>query len=326
MEYRWMLLLDRYEGLAGKGANLLAGAVSASLRYVLPVLHADAVPREELAKHNVIVIGDHATNAVLAALVKDGRLTVPDDPEGYGVFVGENPYNQETQIIAVAARSDKGIAYGCVDFCNKYCGMLGNRRGYLYGETFFEKTFNVKMPAWTHSAAPAIKTRALWTWGHVIYDYRQFLDNMLMLRLNELVIWNDRAPVNGREVVEYAHSLGIKVIWGFAWGWDQKCADIMDKFKPESVAALKAKVLQTYREEYMPLGGDGIYFQSFTEMSAEAADGKPVAELVTDLVNDIAGEMLAKYPGLHIQFGLHATSVKTRLEVLRNTDKRIYAR
>ena len=324
MEYRWILITDRYDGLAAKGVNLLAGAVSESLRYVLPVFFTDAVAEAEFGEHNIIVIGDPAANPVLSALEKSGQITVPNDPEGYGILVGENPYDPETQIIAVAARDPKGILYGCVDFANKYCGMYANRRGYIYSETFFDRTFNVKMPAWTHTAVPAIKTRALWTWGHVIYDYRQFFDNMLLLRLNEVVIWNDRAPINGREVVAYAHSLGIKVIWGFAWGWDQKCADIADAFTPEFAAALKVRVLETYEKEYAPLGGDGIYFQSFTEITAEAADGKPVAEVVTALVNDIAGELLNRHPGLHIQFGLHATSVKHRLDILKQTDKRIY--
>lgn len=324
MENRWVFLVDRYEGMAAKGINLLSGAVSASLPYVLPVLYIDTVTDAEIEENNLIVAGSPKSNRILAELVNSGVLSVPDDPEGYGIYVGESIYDPEKQIIAIGGYHDRGILYGCVDFCNQYCGMIGNQRGYLHAEHFFEKAFHVKMPEWKHSAVPAIKTRALWTWGHVIYDYRRFFDNMLMLRLNEIVIWNDRAPINGREVVAYAHALGIKVIWGFSWGWDQKCARIADAFTPESAAALKAKVLKTYEEEYAKLGGDGIYFQSFTEMTAEAADGKPVAELVTELVNDIAGELLEIHPGLHIQFGLHATSVKTRLEILQRTDKRIY--
>ena len=46
-----------------------------------------------------------------------------------------------------------------------------------------------------------------------MYDYRGFFENMARLKLNEIIIWNDYAPTNGREIVAYAHSLGIRVIW-----------------------------------------------------------------------------------------------------------------
>ena len=39
--------------------------------------------------------------------------------------------------------------------------------------------------------------------------------------LNQVILWNDFAPLNAEEIVEYAHSFGIEVIWGFALGWTE---------------------------------------------------------------------------------------------------------
>ena len=44
--------------------------------------------------------------------------------------------------------------------------------------------------------APQVRRRGLWTWGYVIYDYRRYLANMARLKLHEIVIWNDYAPLN----------------------------------------------------------------------------------------------------------------------------------
>ena len=40
-------------------------------------------------------------------------------------------------------------------------------------------------------------------------------------------------------------------------------------------------------------------------------------------MNDTAGELLDRYPELHIQFGLHSQSVKERLEYIKRVDSRI---
>ena len=53
-------------------------------------------------------------------------------------------------------------------------------------------------------------------------------------------------------------------------------------------------------------------------------NGKSVADLVVRLVNETAGELLSRYPDLHIQFGLHATSVKTKTDIIAKVDPRVY--
>ena len=69
---------------------------------------------------------------------------------------------------------------------------------------------------------------------------------------------------------------------------------------------------------------DGIYFQSFTELHSDSVSGKCVAETVVNLVNETASELFRLSPDLHIQFGLHATSVKNNLDYISKVDKRIH--
>ena len=142
---------------------------------------------------------------------------------------------------------------------------------------------------------------------------------MVKLKMNTLVVWNDHVPVNAEEMIEYAHTCGIKVIWGYAWFWDTSCGEIdIDK-----AYASSADILAKYEREYLPLGGDGIYFQSFTELNTERIGGKLVAEAVTGFVNQTAAGFLQKYPDLELQFGLHATSVKEKLEYIAKVDPRV---
>ena len=134
---------------------------------------------------------------------------------------------------------------------------------------------------------------------------------MVLLKLNEIVIWNDYTQINAGEVVDYAHSLGIKVVWGFAWGWGTDC-NVSMGLDEESMRELKDKIVKKYEKEYANSGADGIYFQSCTELNQEYIGDKLIAEVVVDFVNDTAGALIDKYPRLHIQFGLHILKMKFR--------------
>jgi len=324
LDKRWVLVIDGYEGLLQKAVNFLSGTVSEYLNYVLPVKGIDEVSDDTLGQNNIIAVGLTAENRILKLCQDRSKIVVPDKAEGYSVYVGESVYNPEAQMIAIAGFDAPGVLYGCMDFCNRYCGSILYKTGYIYAERYFERGFQKELPEWSTSVAPAIGTRAIWTWGHVIYDYRKFFDNMAQLRLNEAVIWNGHVPLNARDVVEYAHSLNIKVIWGFAWGWANGCNELVKTMNLDTLPQLKENILQTFENEYADTNADGIYFQSFTETSTEQIGGKSIAQIVTELVNDVAGTLLERHPGLHIQFGLHATSVKNHLDVLKNVDSRIH--
>lgn len=219
------------------------------------------------------------------------------------------------EVVIIEGFDDSGVLYGCIDFYNKYI----IKQEFPHTDKYRINCFEKDLPDFEYSSRPSVSDRGIWTWGHVIYDYRGFIDNMVMLKMNTIIVWNDYVPINAREMVEYAHSCGIKVIWGFAWGWDTNCRKIeLDKLCERS-----ADIFKKYEDEYSRLGGDGIYFQTATEVHTEENNGIIIAEAVTNFVNKTAALFYEKYPNLEIQFGLHATSVKTKLKYISEVDKRI---
>ena len=127
--------------------------------------------------------------------------------------------------------------------------------------------------------------------------------------------------MNAKEVVECAKSWGIEIFWGSPWGWDTSMPT-----KEDSLAAsdeVIAKLVQKYTDEYAATGAAGLYFQSFTETKNEKIGGKYIAEAVTDFVNAVAEKMYEKYPSIELQFGLHASSVKNRLNALKKVNPSI---
>lgn len=168
----------------------------------------------------------------------------------------------------------------------------------------------------------SIRNKGIWTWGHVIYDYHAFFKNMAALGLNRIVIWNDIRPLNAKAVFEEAHRYGIKLIWGFSWGWTDKCGENTKDIGTARINALKAEILKEF-DNYRDICADGIYFQSFTETDSEEVNGINIAEAAVELVNSTAAEIFEIFPDIELEFGLHATSVKHSLEKIAKTDKRI---
>ena len=142
---------------------------------------------------------------------------------------------------------DAGALWGVLDFYNKYVlkfeypDVDEYRVNFLLGDT---------LPDFEYRSAPSVKERGLWTWGHVIYDYRRYLYNMMRLKMNRIVIWNDHAPTNAKDIVNYAHSVGIKVIWGFSWLWDTDCGKFdlnnLDGFSEEIFKKYEAVTLSPF--------------------------------------------------------------------------------
>jgi len=174
----------------------------------------------------------------------------------------------------------------------------------------------------SYTEVPDNKTRSIFTWGHPINDYRAYIENMARLKFNELILWNDFIPINIDDIIDYAHSYGIKVVLGYSWGWKEignKTATISD----ESINRVKQIAINEYKNNYAHVNCDGIYFQSFTERNEEQVGGKLISRIVVDMVNDIAEEIWKISPDLRIIFGLHATSVKARLNEIARVDPRM---
>ena len=306
---RWILTFDGRDKLIKTATELLSREMASRVGYVLPVVPLGELSAADREQNNVAVIcraGGDAEKKCRAS----GATKTPAASESYSIFVGRSAFSGDRQMIAVTGRDGRGALYGCVDLINKYLSRA-------------DVSLDEELPEWKIAASPAIKTRAVWTWGHVVYDYRGFFENMARLRMNEIIIWNDVPPMNAADVVGCAHSYGIKVIWGFAWGWSTKCREELEKLDHASLSALKAQIASTYENVYAKMPGDGIYFQSFTELSLGTVGGKSVAEIVTPLVNDVSKTLLSRHPKLEIQFGLHATSVKERLDAIKTVDPRV---
>jgi len=253
-----------------------------------------------------IYVGTLANNPYLAAVDKH-----PTAKEGYVITVKDGT-------VYIEGTDDAGVLYGCVDFYAKYITKAEyTNKSQPYWKNPFEDDF--VLPDFELESAPSINNRGLWTWGHVIYDYRAYIDNLVKLKMNTVIIWNDFLPVNINEAIDYAHTCNVKVILGFAWGWENGA----ENFKITMLDETSVKVVEQYKSDYAHLNIDGIYFQSVTETSKEELDGILIADAVTQFVNNTAAKIFEINPTLELQFGLHATSVKTKLQYIKKTDPRI---
>ena len=260
----------------------------------------------EPADFHCIHIGTKQTNDYIRTH-SAAKLTLPEE---YAIAVSDST-------VMIEGYDDAGVLYGAIDFYREYlmsCEYPSDARIHRH-----DILSSDTLPACFLQSAPAVRERGLWTWGHVIYDYRGYLDNMMMLKMNCVIIWNDFLPSNAREIIAYAHARNIRVIWGFAWLWDTDCA----KFDMHTLRDQSAGILEKFEREFAGIDVDGIYFQTFTELGTDNINGVLIAEAAADFVNHTAEMFYRRWPEMEIQFGLHAESVRSRLEFLRRVDPRI---
>ena len=289
-------------GIQKKAVEVLSSFIMEyTSEYPVCFRYADA---PDLSAFRRIYIGTKENNAYIA---QNSKATL-SHAEEYSIRV-----HSDSAIIE--GSDDAGVLYGCVDFYNRFIVGCEHPDENRYGINPFDREWQ----DFELTSHPAVRQRGIWTWGHVIYNWRGFVDNLVRLKLNTIIIWNDHPPVNAAEMVAYAHDCNVKVIWGYAWFWDTRCAEI----DIEKAYASSADILAQYEREYLPLGGDGIYFQSFTELNTEKIGDKLIAEAVTEFVNKTSAAFFEKYPDLELQFGLHATSVKEKLSYIANVDPRV---
>ena len=274
-----------------------------TLEYPVCVQYGDDINTEDLC---LIYIGTKENNGYIMNNSKADVVL----PEAYSIEVYDNT-------VIIEGFDDAGVLYGVLDLYNRYIVKFEHPDNDKYWVNIWEMD---KLPPFKYTSAPSVKERGLWTWGHVIYDYRDYLHNMMKLKMNSVIIWNDFMPTNARDIVDYAHSCNIKLYWGFSWLWDTN-------FEGLSIGELSfresEKIFQKYENEYAEIGGDGIYFQTFTEYDRDNLGGVIIADAATKFVNRTAELFYKKYPNLEILFGLHARSVKNRLSFIREVDPRI---
>ncbi len=313
---RYRIVYGCYEGIQQQAADCLYGLVQQYVPYVLTMTDAH-LPLDLSGEDNLILIGTLQNNPYLARLSAMKLFEAESRQEGYSLAVFTNPENGGRSIMVLQGADDAGVLYAVADFQKFYVNHEMKYHGYHYN-TRYRAFMDPALPFGRRSA-PCIEHRGLWSWGHVIYDYMKYIDHMSELKLNTLIIWNDYAPVNAGEVVRYAHARAVKVIWGFSWCWGQP----VDPEDEKDLQKWTATVLDTYEQQYRDLGSDGIYFQAFTETSDTTVKGRSISDLVINWVTQISAAVYARYPDLWIQFGLHATSVKSENKKFSAIDPRM---
>lgn len=312
---RWKIHSGIYQGIQEFSVNEIQRCLQAFVPYTIEIKLANAGETvEEVADGgHLIVVGTPEDNPLVKSLLKSKNINLPEHKEGYILSSHETPWNPKQRIILIAGRMSVGVLYGVEDFNTRVLGVEAIRSDPL------DISLPEKFPSFLYIETPVIANRGIWTWGYVIYDYKNFLDNMARLRMNMLTVWNDTPPLNIAKVIDYAHDRGIKVVLGFPWGWGMN----LNLANPEDQQKLKANVLSTYEKEYSHLNHDGIYFQTLTETNDRTVNSKPIALITCELVNDISAGLLQSYPTLDIQFGLHATSIMDDYPMLASLDKRV---
>jgi len=306
---RWVLVYGSCEGVERFAVNELQRTAQLCFPYVIEV-HPASAPRP--SGTHLLLVGTAANHPMIAELGTKG-LKLPNKAEGYTVACLKSPWDPALRVAVIAGTDPNGVLYGVEEFHRRLADTPAeDARG--------RRQALDQMPDFEVNEAPVIENRGIWTWGYVLYDYRRFIDNMARLKMNKLTIANDTPPLNCREVVEYAHSRGVKVILAFAWGWG---IDDLDPTSKEHQRIIREDVLRNYEINYSHLGLDGIYFQSFTEHSNTRIGGRTTAALVCEWVNDIAGALLERYPGLRIEFGVHASSIRENYTDFLKLDSRI---
>lgn len=308
----WKVVYGSAEGPEGRALELLSGEIgSVYVRdpgvytlHVLPCERAGAgtVP----AMTNAFLLGTLRSNAELAKWVKPG-----DVPKG-GYLVKTVDGGRK---VVLAGDTPAAVVWAVADFIDDGLAALAVEEwdGLRYRSKIFERP---ALGVYESRRAPRTPVRSVFTWAHVIDDYRAYFRNLARLKINEVILWNNRPPVNAREISDYARSWGVAVLWGYAWGWTTNCTQV----DFAHLGQMEDDIVREWREVWKPLGGDGIYFQSFTELGASSIDGHPVAETVVGLVNRVTKRIRAEAPSERIVFGLHASSVKRHLAEIDKTD------
>ena len=319
----WKVVYADADGLCGKALAVLTEAVTArtgrdggtTTSHVLPL---ERVGGEPVAKKHRFLVG-------VKGSVPEAEAFVPAADVPKGGYAVRTCCRGGTNTVAIVGDTPAAVLYGVFDFADvlihevvlKATADRNRADRIFYRDAFFRLE---SLPEFAHRTAPETAVRSIFTWGHVIDDYRLFFREMARSRLNRVILWNEYPPVNARDVVAEAHAWGIEVYWGFAWGWGTDCTEA----NVNELGKLGDKVFAEWRRVWAPLPGDGIYFQSFTEFwGREELGGRLIAEAVTELVNDVSRRIRAERPGLPIVFGLHSGSVSKRLPLIERTDPSI---
>lgn len=315
----WKILYAAYEGPEARAVEFLSREMGTYLTRDEDIYAFRVIPCEKIgaaAGENAVILGTWDEYPGFASVFDREKI----GKGGYGVRICENPAYPDGRLVYLCGDTPAAVFYAAVDFVDDV--LTDEAPVYDASIHFKNELFTCPLALCETYQTPAVDTRSVFTWGHPIDNVREYFFRLARMKINEVILWNDYLPLNAAEVVEIAHSYGISVIWGYSWGWSFSVGQT-DLSAPGALAALQEKILAEYRASYAQAPGDGIYFQSFTEIEQDAIGGVNIAAAVTELVNRTAAALLAEYPGLRLIFGLHASSVRGHLDTLAATDPRV---
>ena len=315
----WKIIYTRFEGITQRAISLLSKEIGGYMLRELGVYRILVLPCEkegcEMTK-NAFLVSRYQDSTIIPKFVS--KEEVPEN--GYLVKVVKNPADEENgRLVILTSFEDEGVLNAVVSFIDDYIFQYAP---FIGSNLMPDQIFDSPLTECSYSEVPDNKIRSIFTWGHSFNDYRNYIENMARMRYNELILWNDYIPLNIDEIIDYAHSFGIKVVLGYSWGWKEignKAAEITE----EKINEVKNIAITEYINNYSRVKCDGIYFQSFTERQEESVGGKLISRLVVDMVNEIADKIWEISPELRIIFGLHATSVRNRLDEIALVDPRM---
>lgn len=316
----WKIIYSDFSGVERRAVELLSRELGERVNRDAGIYSLHVLPCEKESENteigiNAVVVGTYGESALIRKFVTEEE----NNSHAYIIKVVNNPDFEGGSIACVTSDNPAMLYRAAAKFIDDYTEEYAPLHG---GMRLSCEMFKKELPEATLYGEESFEARSIFAWGHAINDYRSFISDMARQGLNQLILWNDFAPLNAHDIVEYAHSFGIEIIWGYAWGWSENACSKTTDLSKEALARLKAEVLKQYDEIWQGLG-DGIYFQSFTEMRKDNIGGVNIAEAVTDFVNEVAEELYKRDPRLHLQFGLHATSVKDHADAIARVDKRI---
>ena len=147
---RWVIVTESYSGLLRKGAELLYKTIMDLYKDFLSIYTMDNLETGILENCNVILLGKNSA-APIQKLIQDGSIVPCEKTQGYSATVTDSVWNSEKQMVVIAGNDDQGAVYGCVDFCNQYCGYLIYKCGRYANSMavgYFDTPFHEKLPAW----------------------------------------------------------------------------------------------------------------------------------------------------------------------------------
>lgn len=280
----------------------IEGYTTRELRRVLGVpVRTPALPGGTSAAIDEVILGTPESNPALLPLLRDGWLAEPGEAQGYSL---RRDIRGGRRVLAICGTDAAGALYALRDL-EHYCldelakGMPVIRADY-----------------------PRIAYRGHWTWGCNMPDKKAWIENMSRWKLNELIHWDNHPPARAKEYVEFAHERGVRMAWGFGWGWvpawNYTLPPDFDHGVGEGVemcgsseanrAFFRREILRKVREDYAPTGCDGIYFQAFTECpkcQCPRCQERTMGELMLHFVNPIVDDIAREFPDLWISCGIH---------------------